>query len=113
MTVFNGMFPILPGQEDAARAWAAEIAGPRRAGWDALQSRAKITRETFTIQTTPNGSFLLVWFEGNVPKAFEDVATGQDEFTAWHRGRLAEVTGIDLTQPQEAAPPPETVLDWP
>jgi len=105
------MFPILPGKEDAARAWAKEVAGPRKDGFDALQRRGDITRETWTLQTTPAGSFMLVWFEGNVEKAFEDVATGQDEFTVWHRAQLKDVTGIDLSKPEEG-PPPEMMLDW-
>jgi hypothetical protein len=39
------------------------------------------------------------------------VATGEDEFTSWHRAQLAEVTGIDLTAPAEGEPP-ELLLDW-
>jgi hypothetical protein len=111
MGVFNAMFPILPGKEEAARAWIAEIAGPRREGWDAMEKRGELTRETFTLQTTPMGSFLLVWAEGDIEKAFTDVATAQDEFTTWHRAQLKDITGIDITQPSEA-PPPELLLDW-
>jgi hypothetical protein len=111
MGVFSGMFPILPGKEDAARAWAKEVAGPRKDGFDALNRRGEITRETWTIQTTPGGSFMLVWFEGNVAKAFADVATGQDAFTVWHRAQLQAITGLDLSKPEEG-PPPETTLDW-
>ena len=44
------------------------------------------------------GSFMLVWFEGNVAKAFAEVAAGQDEFTVWHRAQLADVTGLDLNE---------------
>jgi len=111
MGVFSGMFPILPGKEDAARAWATAVAGLRKDGFDALQRRGEITRETWTLQTTPGGSFMLVWFEGNVEKAFEDVATGQDEFTVWHRAQLLDATGLDLSAPEEG-PPPEMLLDW-
>jgi len=111
MGVFSGMFPILPGKEDAFRAWAEEVKGPRKDGFDALQKRGEITRETWALQPAPTGSFMLVWFEGNVEKAFEDVATGQDEFTVWHRAQLLDVTGIDLTKPEEG-PPPELLLDW-
>jgi hypothetical protein len=57
------------------------------------------------------GSFLLVWFDGNVEKAFAEVATGQNEFTVWHRAQLAEVTGLDLSSPDEGSPP-ELLLDW-
>ena len=111
MGVFSAMFPVRPGKEDTARAWTAEAAGPRRAEFDAFQRRAELTRETLTLQRMPAGAVLLVWFEGNVERAFEVIATGQDAFTAWYRAQLEEVTGIDLRQPA-AGPPPETLLDW-
>jgi len=111
MSMFSGMFPILKGKEDAARAWAKEVAGRRKEGFDALNKRGDITRETWAVQITPMGSFMLIWFEGNVEKAFADVATGQDEFTVWHRARLLEITGIDLSKPGEGLPP-ELTLDW-
>jgi hypothetical protein len=111
MAVFNSMFPVLPGKEDACREWIAELGGARKEGFDALQGRSEILRETLTLQESPHGSFVLFWFEGDVEKAFGAVITGDDEFTAWHRERLRDVTGIDLTQPP-AGPPPETLLDW-
>lgn len=111
MPVLNFMFPIVPGKEGAARAWIAEVAGARREGWDAMQRRGDLTRETFTIQETPMGSFLLVWVEGDIGKAMSDVATAEDEFTSWHRDRLKEITGVDITQPSDA-PPPELLFDW-
>ena len=58
-----------------------------------MQRRSQIARETLTLMTTPMGSFLLVWFDGDIEKAFGEVATGQDEFTAWHRSQLHDVTG--------------------
>jgi hypothetical protein len=39
------------------------------------------------------------------------VIGGEDEFTAWHRDRLRDVTAIDLAQ-AAGGPPPETLLDW-
>jgi hypothetical protein len=111
MAVFNTMFPILPGKEDAARAWLAAVDGERKEGFDAMQRRSEIERETLTLQPTPMGSFLLVWFEGNVEKAFATVATDQDDFTVWHRAQLLDVTGIDLNQPSDG-PGPELLLDW-
>jgi hypothetical protein len=66
MGVLNGMFPILEGKADAACAFAAETVGARKAGFEALQARSKITRETWALQETPMGSFMLVWFEGDV-----------------------------------------------
>ncbi len=75
MGVFNGMFPIQAGKEEDARAFAAETMGARRPEFKAHHARADTTRETWALQETPMGSFMLVWFEGDVEKAFADLAT--------------------------------------
>ena len=56
MAVFNGAFPVLPGKVDTARAFAKETMGPRRSGYDESQKRGGITRETWSVQETPDGS---------------------------------------------------------
>ena len=111
MGVFNGVFPVLPGKEAAARAWAEALAGPRAADFAALQRRAELTRETLALQPTPAGTVLLVWLEGNIGRAFEVIATDDDPYTAWHRDQIKDITGVDLRAPA-AGPPPETLLDW-
>ena len=111
MSVFNGMFPIVKGKEGATRAFAAEVAGPRQADFRAHHARANTTRETWTIQETPMGSFLLVWFEGDIEKAFGDHATHPSEFTAWFRAKVLEVTGVDLGAPPQG-PLPDVLVDW-
>jgi hypothetical protein len=111
MGVFNGMFPIRPGKEDEARAFAAEATGPRLADFAAHHVRAGNTRETWALQETPMGSFMLVWFEGDVEKAFADLATNDSEFVAWFRGRVLDLTGVDLGSPPEG-PPPAVLVDW-
>ena len=60
MSVFNGAFPILPGKIDAARAFANDIAGNRKSDFNAMQKRARTTRETWSVQETPGGAFMLV-----------------------------------------------------
>ncbi len=76
MAVFNGAFPVLPGKVDTARAFAKETMGPRRSGYDQSQKRGGITRETRSVQETPDGNaFVLVWFESPDPeKSFAEVA---------------------------------------
>jgi hypothetical protein len=111
MAAFNVAFPVLPGKEEAFREWAKEVAGPRKDDFTELNRRGGLTRETFTLQTTPMGSFMLLWVEGDVERAFQDVAIAQDEFTVWQRGKLLEVTGVDMTQPAEGAGP-EVLFDW-
>lgn len=111
MGVFNGAFPILAGKEDEGRAFAAETIGARKADFAALQARSNITRETWAMQETPMGSFMLVWFEGDVEKAFSDLASDSSEFGTWFRGQVKDITGVDLGAPPEG-PLPDVLVDW-
>jgi hypothetical protein len=110
MAVFNGAFPILPGKTDAARTFASEVGGGRKSEFNEMQTRVGTTRETWFLQETPMGAFMLVWFEGNVDMAFGDLATAMDPFTVWFRGQIKELTGIDMSEPADGAP--TQVLDW-
>jgi hypothetical protein len=110
MGVFNGVFPIQTGKEEDARAFAAETFGARRADFEAQLARGDITRETWALQETPMGSFMLVWFEGDVEKAFTHLATDDSEFTTWFRARVLDVTGVDLGAPSDD-PPPAVLID--
>src|SRR6266516_3243355 len=101
MGVFNGLFPIMQGKEDAARAFAAETIGARKADFEALQARSNITRETWALQETPTGSFMRVLVEGDVEKAFGDLAGDSSEFATWLRAQVKDLTGIDLGAPLE------------
>lgn len=111
MGVFNGLFPILEGKEDAGRAFASETIGARKADFEALQARSDVTRETWAMQETPMGRFMLVWFEGDVEKAFGDLADDPSEFATWFRAQVKDITGVDLGAPPEG-PLPDVLLDW-
>lgn len=89
---------------------------PRRCGsrveqFDLQQAKAGISRETWTLQPTPMGSFVLVWFEGDVEKAFADLATDTDEFSTWFRAQAKDPMGVDLAVPDDG-PPPGLLTDW-
>lgn len=113
MAVFNGLFPILAGKEDAARAFAAETVGARLAEYEASQARSNITRETWAVQETPMGSFMLVWFESELDaeKVFADIAGDNSEFSKWFRVQAKDITGVDLGAPPEG-PLPAVVINW-
>jgi hypothetical protein len=112
MPHMNIAMPVLPGQEDAARALAREVAGPRRGEFGAFQAQSETRRETWTLQQTPAGTFILVWFDSDdLEKGFADLATGQDDFTVWLRGQIQDVTGVDMSGPDDS-PMPEPLLDW-
>jgi hypothetical protein len=111
MAVFNGAFPVLPGKEDAIRSFTKEVFGSRLEQFNMLQAKSGITRETWTLPPTPMGSFVLVWFEGDVEKAFADLGADTDEFSTWFRGQVKDSTGVDLAI-SDGAPPPEVLTDW-
>jgi len=110
MAVFNGAFPVLPGKVDEMRRFASKLSGERQASFDAHHRRAGNVRETLSLQETPMGALLLVWFEGDIEKAFTDLATAKDEFGVWFRDRVQEITGIDLSAPASGLP--ELLVDW-
>jgi hypothetical protein len=111
MAVFNGAFPIQAGKEEDARAFAAETSGARRPDFEAHLTRVGITRETWTVQETPMGSLMLVWFDGDVEKAFADLATNDSEYMTWFRAQVLDVTGVDLATPPDG-PPPAVVVEY-
>ena len=111
MGVFNGVFPVQAGKEDDVRAFAAETFGARRPDYEAHLARGGVTRETWALQATPMGSLILVWFEGDVEKAFTDLATNDSEYMTWFRARVLDVTGVDLAAPP-AGPPPAVLIDY-
>lgn len=112
MAVFNAAFPVLPGKQDQARAFAQEVIGPRRQEFDESQARIDATRETWTLQSTPDGDFVLVWFEAaDIDKAFATLAESTDPFDVWFRQQVQEINGFDLAEPPTEAPP-EVLVDW-
>lgn len=110
MGVFNGAFPITAGKEDAARAFASEMLGSRKADFEKSQAGSGTRRETWTMQETPMGTFMLVWFDGDVEKAFGELAGSDSEFYKWMRATILDITGVDMTV--DGGPPPAVVLDW-
>jgi hypothetical protein len=112
MAIFNGAFPVLPGELDAARRYAKETMGPRCSGFDEWQKRGKTTRKTWSLQENSDGSaVLIVWFESPDPQqSFAEYAQDASDFAVWFRERIKEVSGVDLTQPQEGGP--ELILEW-
>lgn len=113
MAVHNFAFPVLPGREDAAREFATDALGAHAAHYSELMRESGTTRVTWTLQQTPAGSFILVWFEAeDVQKIFEILATSDSPAAAWMRGSIERTGGADMREPPPG-PPPELILQWP
>ena len=71
-----------------------------------------MTKEECAFQQSPMGSLVLVHFEANdIEKSFAALAESSEDFDVWFRGRVQELTGVDLAAEPEG-PPPEIILDW-
>jgi hypothetical protein len=104
--------PIVPGQEDANRRFAAELTGSRRADFEASRRRMGLTAERVWQQSTPQGTISVVYLEGDdLGKAFQVLATSRDPFDRWWHERVVEIHGVDLRQPLPG-PPNEQLIDW-
>ena len=111
MASFIGAFPLLPGKDNDARKFAQETMG-RSEEFSESQKRGGVTKEEWSFQQSPMGSLMVVHFEANdVEKAFGVLAESSEDFDVWFRGRVQELTGVDLAAEPEG-PPPEIVLEW-
>lgn len=112
MATYAFAVPILPGQDEAERAFIAEIEGPRRSEYEAAWRGYGVKVERIWIQETPQGKLSLVYLELDDPaQLFGGLATSDDPFTVWFRERILAIHGLDLTQPP-SGPPNEQVRDW-
>ena len=112
MATYGFMVPILPGQEDADRRLSEELAGPRRAEYEASRRRLGWHAERVWLQTTPQGSVAVFFLEADdIERVFTGLATSTDPFDVWWREQIQQIHGMDLTQPLPG-PPNEQILNW-
>ncbi len=106
----NAFFvPLLPNKKDAALAFASALMNERRADLDAAQTT--VTKESWFLQETPMGDFLIVYYHSPDPaKVHAALAVSQEPFDVWFRGQILELTGIDISTPLPGLP--TQILDW-
>ena len=111
MATFNAVFPLAGDKLDAARSFAKELNGPRRQQLEDLERRCGVERERWTIQEMPDGGHaILVLFDGDVEKAYSELATADDDFTTWYRAQVLDLGGPDLTADDQ--PASEVIFEW-
>ena len=109
MAVLNFSAPILPGKFDQWKSFhdQFESGGAHRAEWEDQMRRYGITRQCVSLQRTPHGEFVNVFFEGDDPGAMmAGLGTSTNEFDMWFAGQIKEVHGID-----PAVPPPGPIAE--
>jgi len=110
-------FPVLPGKEKAARVFAAELGGARRAETSAFFGQFGVKSESWHLQNTAQGAFVIVVTELAAPPGIQvqvqaqSYATAQGPFERWFKDSVRELCGVD-PDAQPLGPPTETIFDW-
>jgi hypothetical protein len=92
------MFPVLPNKREQLFRFAADLSVPRAAEY--AESQESVQRESWFLQSTPMGDFLIVHFEAPDPAGvFTALAQSTTPFDTWFREQAQEITGIDFTKP--------------
>lgn len=105
-------FPILPGKEQEVRELAAEMKR-RRARSNAFYGKYGVVRESWHLQRTDGGSSWLIGVT-EAPRlraVAKRYGASADETETWLKGRIRELTGVDLDK-EPLGPPTETLFDW-
>jgi hypothetical protein len=108
-------FPVLAGQEEAARQLARELATTRKAEAEEFYTRFGVAHECWFTQQTPQGLLMIAITDfGSRPvaDAASEYATSLAPFEAWFKERVLALSGIDQST-QPLGPPTECVYDWP
>jgi hypothetical protein len=105
-------FPVTPGQEEAARQFAADLTGSRRQEAQAFYRRFGIQRESWHLQDTPHGTWVIAVTDlsGEPAATGQAYAASQAGFERWFKDQVKVVTGIDQDN-QPLGPPTELLLD--
>ncbi len=104
--------PVVPGKTQALKEFIATAMGPKWKEYDASQKRHGIHKETWFLQSTPQGDWIISYAElDDIQKAFGGFAVSTDPFDVWARDQTKEITGIDFSQPPQT-PLPEQILKY-
>ena len=91
------VFPLLPGKTEDARAFQRELETERKADYARSERAIGITKEHWFLASVPGGDQLVVYIESeDFGRAIGQFGASQDPFDVWFKGRLAEVSGVDL-----------------
>lgn len=105
MAVFAAMFPILAGKTERMKEIGAGLGGEHAAAFDASQKQLGVPVESWHIQNTPMGDFLLVYLESDdVLKMFQAFAAANGPSDRFLKDGVKECTGVDLDQPLPGLP---------
>jgi hypothetical protein len=113
MSLVVRAFPVLEGKEAAVMAFAKSLATDRAAGMAHFYTCFGVTYESWHLQSTPNGFWIIAVSEIDEPtRRAEQYSASHAEFDEWFKTKVLELSGIDPTT-QPLGPPTEEIFAWP
>ncbi len=98
--------PIVPGQEEAWKAFANDLLNGRAEEFNNFNERFELTSHKSWYQETPDGAMVIAYHDGPGAGSFmEKLATSDHPFDSWFRERISTIHGMDATQPMPGGPP--------
>jgi hypothetical protein len=113
MSLVVRAFPVLPGKEEAVRQFADALAGSQQQETSAFFRRFGIRRESWHLQHTPHGVWVIAVTEmADAPEAIATAyAASQHPFDRWCKDQVCEVCGVDPDE-EPLGPPTEPIFSW-
>jgi hypothetical protein len=103
--------PILAGKTEAARHFAEECLGPRRAEFDDMMHRSGLTEESYWLQREPQrGDLMIVYGREDLAAFMAITANPQTAFDRWYRDQLTTIFGEDPNS--DSGPGNEWLGSW-
>ena len=96
MALYAVTVPIAPGKLEDWKRFAQELAGPRKAEFDASRRELGV-RERVFLQSLPQGDFVIVTWEGRDPRStLQRMGKLKGPFADWFVAKVQELHGMDL-----------------
>src|ERR1700749_518321 len=95
-------FPVLPGKDDAALAFAREAGEMRKEQTASFLQSYGVRRESWHLQRTPQGTFIIVVTDVEEPplEKARAYSAAQGAYERWFKDNVKILSGIDPdTQP--------------
>lgn len=111
LALFATAFPLLPGKEAAVKQFAKDMQS-RKKDFEKSEKRLDVKRETWFLQTSPQGSLVIVNFEAkDLNKTFTGFAKSTNPFDVWMKDQVKQLTGLDMSAPM-TGPLPELLFSY-
>jgi hypothetical protein len=113
MAMIVRAFPVLPGKENELLEFAKAVGDSRRQETASFLQSFGLRRESWHVQRTPHGMFVIVVTDVEDPpiEKARAYSVAQGSFERWFKDQVKALSGID-PDAEPLGPPTETVFAW-